>query len=179
MNLTKMNEGISVRTCSLKDIEVLVPLSIKTFRDTFDEYNTPDNVIQYINGTFTRKIIEHEMRQPGTVFFLALDDRRAAGYAKVRTSHLPEGLQSTSALEIERLYAHRQYFGKRVGHLLMQTCIAHARKKGVQTLWLGVWENNSRAIAFYQKNGFKKFGQHTFMLGEDAQTDWLMKKDLA
>lgn len=179
MNLTKMNEGISVRTCSHKDIDVLVALSIKTFRDTFDEFNTPQNMIRYINDTFTRKIIEHEMKQPGTVFFLALDDRRPAGYAKIRISHSPEGLASTSALEIERLYAHRQYFGKRVGHLLMQTCLAHARKKSVQTLWLGVWESNSRAIAFYQKNGFEKFGEHTFMLGEDAQTDWLMKKEFA
>lgn len=178
MKLTKINEGISVRTCTLKDIDVLVALSIKTFRDTFDEFNTPENMIHYINGTFTRKIIEHEMKQAGTVFFLALDDRRAAGYAKVRMSHSPDGLNSSSALEIERLYAHKQYFGKRVGHLLMQTCLAHARKKGVQTLWLGVWEKNTRAIAFYQKNGFEKFGEHTFMLGDDAQRDWLMKKEL-
>ena len=80
---------------------------------------------------------------------------------------------------IERLYAHKQYVGKRVGHLLMQTCIAYARKKDVQTLWLGVWENNARAISFYQKNGFQKFGHHTFMLGDDAQSDWLMKKELS
>lgn len=178
MNLTKMNEGISVRTCSLKDIDVLVALAIKTFRDTFDEFNSPQNMIRYINSTFTRKITEHELKQAGTVFFIAFDERRAAGYAKMRTSHPPEGLQSTSALEIERLYIHTHYFGKRVGHLLMQTCIAHARKKGIKTLWLGVWENNGRAIAFYQKNGFEKFGEHTFMLGEDAQTDWLMKKEL-
>lgn len=178
MNLTKMNEGISVRTCGPKDIDVLVALSIKTFRDTFDEFNSSENMFRYINSTFTRKIVEHEMKQPGTAFFLASDERRAAGYAKVRTSHPPEGLQGVSALEIERLYAHRQYIGKRVGHLLMQTCLAHARKKGAEALWLGVWENNARAIAFYQKNGFEKFGEHTFMLGEDAQTDWLMKKQL-
>lgn len=179
MNLTKMNEGISVRTCTPKDIDVLVALSIKTFRDTFDEFNTPENMIRYINSTFTKKILEHEMKQPGTVFFLASDDRRPAGYAKVRTSHPPRGVDVFPALEIERLYAHREYLGKRVGHLLMQTCLTYARKKEIRTLWLGVWEHNERAIAFYQKNGFEKFGEHTFMLGDDAQTDWLMKKDLA
>lgn len=178
MNLTKMNEGISVRTCTLKDIDVLVALSIKTFRDTFDEFNSPENMIRYINTTFTKKIIDHEMKEPGTVFFLAVDDHRAAGYAKVRTSHPPEGVGSVSTLEIERLYVHREYVGKRVGHLLMQTCLTYARKREVDSVWLGVWEHNERAIAFYQKNGFEKFGQHTFMLGEDAQTDWLMKKDL-
>ena len=178
MNLTTMNEGISVRTCNIKDVETLVSLSIKTFRDTFDEYNSPENMIRYINDTFTKKIIEHEMKQPGTVFFLAFDERRAAGYAKIRESHIPPGLNSTSALEIERLYAHTDYVGKRVGYMLMQTCLAYARKKDIKTLWLGVWEQNARAISFYEKNGFVKFGQHTFMLGQDTQTDWLMKKDL-
>ena len=179
MNLTKMNEGISVRTCNQKDIDTLVALGIKTFRDTFDEFNSPENMIRYINSTFTKKILEHEMKQPGTVFFLAFDEWRAVGYAKIRTSNPPEGLNNDSVLEIERLYAHKHYVGKRVGHLLMQTCIAYARKKNVRTLWLGVWENNTRAISFYQKNGFEKFGQHTFMLGDDSQTDWLMKKELS
>lgn len=179
MKLTKMNEGISVRTCTVKEIDVLLALSIKTFRDAFDEFNSPENMIRYINSTFTKKIIEHEMKQPGTVFFLAFDDRRAAGYAKVRTSHPPEGIDALPALEIERLYVHREYLGKRVGHLLMQTCLSYAWRKEIKTLWLGVWEHNHRAIAFYQKNGFQKFSEHTFMLGEDPQTDWLMKKKLS
>ena len=178
MNLTTMNEGISVRTCHPKDIDALVSLGIKTFRDTFDEYNSPENMIRYINETFTKKIIEHEMKQPGTVFFLAFDETRAVGYAKIRNAHTPKELHNTSALEIERLYAHRDYVGKRVGYILMQTCLAYARKKDVKTVWLGVWEHNARAIAFYEKNGFIKFSEHTFMLGEDAQTDWLMKKEL-
>ena len=179
MNLTTMNEGISVRTCNQKDIDALVALGIKTFRDTFDEYNSPENMIRYINDTFTRKIFEHEMKQPGTEFFLAFDGRRPAGYAKIRSSHPPVGLNSRAALEIERLYAHRDYIGKRVGHMLVQTCLAYAKKKGTKTLWLGVWENNQRAISFYEKNGFVKFGEHAFMLGDDAQTDWLMKKELS
>ena len=173
-----MNEGISVRTCNSKDIDTLVSLGIKTFRDTFDEFNSPENMILYINQTFTRKIIELEMKEPGTVFFLAFDGRKAAGYAKVRNSRVPDGLNHSNALEIERLCAHAHYVGKRVGHLLMQTCLAFAKKKGHSALWLGVWENNGRAISFYEKNGFVRFGQHTFMLGKDAQTDWLMKKEL-
>lgn len=178
MNLTKLNEGISVRTCNAKDVDALVALGIKTFRDTFDEYNNPENMMRYINDTFTKKIIEHELKQPGTAFFLAFDGRKAAGYAKVRSSYTPPELNGTPALEIERLYAHREYVGKRVGYMLMQTCLAYAKKKGVKTLWLGVWENNARAISFYERNGFTRFGQHTFMLGKDAQTDWLMKREV-
>lgn len=173
-----MNEGISVRTCNSKDIDTLVSLGIKTFRDTFDDFNSPENMLLYINKTFTRKVIEQQMNEPGTVFFLALEDQKPVGYAKVRASQQPEGLAGERPLEIERLYAHSQYVGKRVGHMLMQTCLAYAKKKGCGTLWLGVWENNSRAISFYEKNGFQKFGQHVFMLGNDAQTDWLMKKEI-
>lgn len=178
INVTKLNEGISVRTCNHHDVETLLSLGIKTFRDTFDEYNTSENMLLYINKTFTKKNIELEMQEPGTVFFLASDGRKAAGYAKLRTGRQPKGLEDPAALEIERLYAHRHYIGKRVGNILMQTCQAYAKKKGFKTIWLGVWEHNARAIAFYEKNGFQKFGEHTFVLGRDAQTDWLMKKHL-
>jgi diamine N-acetyltransferase len=174
-----MNEGITVRTCNAKDIDTLVSLGIKTFRDTFDEFNDPANMILYINKTFTRKVIEEEMKQAGAVFFLAIDARQAVGYARLRASPTPAGLNGTATLEIERLYVHRDYLGKRVGHMLMQTCLAYAKKKDCKTLWLGVWEKNARAISFYERNGFERFGEHTFMLGNDAQTDWLMKKELA
>ena len=173
-----MNEGITVRTCNQKDIDTLVSLGIKTFRDTFDEFNDPENMMRYITATFTKKAVEAEMNQPGTVFFLAFEGRKAAGYAKLKTSPPPAELNGSNSMEIERLYAHRDYLGKRVGYMLMQTCLAFARKKHCKTLWLGVWENNARAISFYEKNGFERFGQHTFMLGNDAQTDWLMKKNL-
>lgn len=173
-----MNEGISVRTCNEKDVDTLVALGIKTFRDTFDDFNTPANMMQYINTTFTRKAVQEEMRQPGTVYFLALDGRQPAGYAKVRASENPPELANVTALEIERLYAQRQYIGKRVGYMLLKACEDLAKKKRSGAVWLGVWEHNLRAIAFYQKNGFKEFGAHTFMLGDDAQTDLLMKKDL-
>lgn len=173
-----MNEGISVRTCNEKDVDTLVTLGIKTFRDTFDDFNTPDNMMRYINKTFTKKAVQEEMRQPGTVYFLALDGRQPAGYAKMRVSENPQELGKVAAMEIERLYAHNQYIGKRVGYMLLKACEDFAKKKRSGAVWLGVWENNARAIAFYEKNGFKRFGQHTFMLGEDPQTDLLMRKDL-
>lgn len=173
-----MNEGISVRTCTHSDVDILVSLGINTFRDTFDDFNTPENMILYINKTFSKKEIEKEMNEPGTTFFLAFDGRKAAGYAKIKASDTPEGLISAASLEIERLYAHKEYIGKRVGYMLMQSCLAFAKKKKYKVLWLGVWENNTRAIAFYRKYGFIKFGQHVFMLGNDAQTDWLMRKEI-
>jgi ribosomal protein S18 acetylase RimI-like enzyme len=173
-----MNEGISVRTCTAADVETLLSLSIKTFRDTFDDFNSPDNMLLYINNTFTKKLIQQEMKKAGTIFLLAFDGRKAVGYAKLKESEKLIGPHAEKGYEIERLYALREYIGKRVGYMLMQTCLSFAKKGNYKTLWLGVWEHNERAISFYTKYGFEKFGQHVFMLGDDAQTDWLMKKEI-
>ena len=81
-------------------------------------------------------------------------------------------------IEIERIYVRKEYLGKKVGGLLMKKCLELAQQKGYTLVWLGVWEHNAKAIAFYEKWGFEKFGSHAFLLGNDLQTDWLMKKNL-
>ena len=162
----------------MQDADAIVSLGIRTFRDTFDESNTPENMLLYINSTFTLKKVKAELREPGSVFFLAEKDDDPVGYARVRTSHTPDELKGTSAIEIERLYVDKRFLGKRVGHLLMNTCLHYAQDHGFDTVWLGVWEFNERALAFYRKWGFTEFGDHTFMLGKDAQTDLLMKKNI-
>jgi diamine N-acetyltransferase len=174
-----MDETVTLRSCSLHDAETIVSLGIKTFRDTFDEMNTPENMMLYINKTFTLRRVKEEIQEPGSVFFLAEKDGEPIGYARVRASAKPEGLDGYSAMEIERLYADKKFIGKRVGHLLMSACLHHAKEHGYDRVWLGVWELNARAIAFYEKWGFEKFGQHVFMLGTDAQTDLMMKKQLS
>jgi ribosomal protein S18 acetylase RimI-like enzyme len=171
-----MDETLTIRSCSLHDAEAIISLGIRTFRDTFDEYNTPENMMLYLNSTFTLRRIREELQEPESVFFLAEDDDVAIGYARVRRSEVPEGLDAKAPLEIERLYVDKKYLGKRVGHHLMNTCLRHAKDHGHDLVWLGVWEHNERALAFYQKWGFEHFGQHVFMLGHDAQTDLLMKK---
>jgi ribosomal protein S18 acetylase RimI-like enzyme len=100
------------------------------------------------------------------------------GYARVRKGHTPSELSSMSALEIERIYVAKEYFGKQLGKYLLDACIHHARKNNDRVIWLGVWEHNPRAISFYRKSGFEKFSEHTFILGTDHQTDWLMMKTL-
>jgi ribosomal protein S18 acetylase RimI-like enzyme len=173
-----MNETVTIRSCSAHDAETIMSLGIRTFRDTFDEANTPENMMQYINKTFTLRKIREELQEPGSVFFLAEKDEEAVGYARVRVSKKPEGLDGYSPLEIERLYSDKKFIGKRVGHILMSTCLHHAKEHGYDCVWLGVWELNARAIAFYEKWGFEKFGEHVFMLGTDAQTDLMMRKKL-
>lgn len=176
-NIT-MDESITIRTASLEDAQAIVSLGIRTFRDTFDDVNTPENMMRYLNQTFTVKKISEEIREPGSLFLLAERGEEIIGYARVRNSQTPVELKHFKSLEIERLYADKRFLGKRVGYLLMSQCIQFAEDNGYEVVWLGVWENNERAIAFYRKWQFERFGEHTFMLGDDAQIDWLMKKHL-
>lgn len=118
------------------------------------------------------------MHEPGSVFFIAEENGSPAGYAKVRNQKTVEALDHLKALEIERLYAVKDWIGKGIGSKLMQHCLDYAFQQGYDVVWLGVWEHNPRAIQFYKQWGFEKFGEHVFMLGSDAQTDHLMKKNL-
>ncbi|HEY3405758.1 MAG TPA: GNAT family N-acetyltransferase [Ohtaekwangia sp.] len=167
-----------LRKANAGDLDDLLALSMKTFQDTFGEHNTTENMKLYMEKGFSRDRIKREFEAENSVFFLAFDHAKLVGYARVRKEKIPEGLSSSNALEIERIYSRKEYFGKGLGQKLLHACVHHARKSGYDTIWLGVWEHNPRAVAFYEKSGFKKFNEHTFVLGTDPQTDWLMKKSL-
>jgi diamine N-acetyltransferase len=173
-----MVENITIRSCSLHDVETIISLGIRTFRDTFDEVNTPENMMMYINDKFSIRKIREEIEEPGSLFFLAEKDGKPLGYARVRTSQTVPEINDERAMEIERLYADKNSIGKGIGKGLLAQCISYAKQNGFNTVWLGVWEHNLRAIEFYKKHGFEKFSHHVFMLGHDAQIDHLMKKNL-
>ncbi|MBT1705517.1 GNAT family N-acetyltransferase [Chryseosolibacter indicus] len=172
------DSNIIIRQCTEEDIPILVALGSKTFKDTFGADNTPEDMEQYISKTFTNNKIKLELNERGVVFFLAEQDGRALGYAKVNTLRPLKGLKEVSAMEIERLYSIQEMIGKGIGRMLMQHCLGHAVKNHCEVVWLGVWERNSRAIDFYKRWGFEKFDEHVFMLGRDAQTDHLMKREI-
>ncbi len=173
-----MKTPVTIRSCSLRDAETLVGIGIRTFRDTFEEMNSRENMILYLNKTFTLDKIKSEIEEKGSVFFIAEQYNRTAGYARVRTLNRPAGLSANSPMEIERLYVDTDFQGKRIGYLLMKTCMHYAEEQGHDVVWLGVWEHNLKAQEFYKQWGFEKFGDHVFMLGNDKQTDWLLKKRL-
>lgn len=173
-----MEATINLRSCTIKDAEALVSLGIRTFRDTFDEYNSPEDMMAYINKAFTLRKLKEELTEERSLFFLAEADEEPVGYARVRDGELPKEMEGLKALELQRLYVDKKYIGKRVGFLLMNECLNYAKEHGYTTLWLGVWESNHRALQFYKNWGFEKFGQHIFQLGDDSQTDFLLKKTL-
>lgn len=169
---------IRIREATAADIDVLLALGIQTFRETFEALNSAEDMKRYLDKSFNHAQLTSELAEEGSDFLLAYDGHEPVGYARMRTSHNHENTVDANTLEIERLYVLKSHLGKQVGQRLMQVCVAFARKRNHTSLWLGVWEHNERAIRFYKKWEFEKFGSHVFMLGDDAQTDILMRKIL-
>ena len=170
---------VSIRHATLSDVSLLIELGVKTFYDTFAEVNTKADMDMYLEKNFNVTQVTSEIKDDNNIFLIAESGGKPAGYAKLRKGSAPPELNGQHAIEIERLYATKAFIGKSLGKLLMERCISLAREQEYSTVWLGVWEHNLRAIAFYQKCGFEKFSSHPFMLGTDLQTDLMMKKDIS
>lgn len=169
---------LNIKMATNADAELIADMSRKTFYETFVSQNTKENMDKFMNESFTKEALMKEVGEPGNIFLLAYDEKEPAGYVRMRENNNPPELGNRNSIEIARIYAATNAIGKGVGKTLMQKCIELAREKKKEVLWLGVWEKNNRAIDFYIKWGFEKFSTHIFMLGDDPQTDWLMKKEL-
>jgi diamine N-acetyltransferase len=171
-----INEIPHIKTATLQDVEALCQIGAKTFVETYAEQNTPENLQNYLEEKFNEKQISDEILTDKTIFLLVELNNETIGYAKMRVNLVEN--PDPKALEIERIYVAKAFHGQKFGAVLMQKCIDVSREKKYQSLWLGVWEYNPKAISFYKKWGFEIFGTHIFQLGDDAQTDFLMKKNL-
>lgn len=167
---------MNVRFATINDAELIANLSRQTFHETFASHNTQADMEMFMNEQFTKEALMKEVGEPGNIFLLAYDEDVPVGYVRMRENNNPPELNGAAAIEVARIYAVAAAIGKGVGKLLMQRCIDIARQNGKDIIWLGVWEQNQRAIEFYSKWGFEKFGTHVFLLGNDPQMDWLMKK---
>jgi diamine N-acetyltransferase len=170
---------MNVRYGDLSDAMLLAKLGAKTFHDAFAKDNTPENIRLYIEKSFSEKIQMNELSMPDIVFLIAEWEDAPVGYAKLKMNSHDEAVKGAKVVEVERIYASQEYIGKGVGKELMKPCINEARQRGCDSLWLGVWEKNQRAIEFYAKWGFQEVGTHIFMLGKDPQRDFVMELNLA
>jgi ribosomal protein S18 acetylase RimI-like enzyme len=167
-----------VRFATDIDAALIADLSRQTFYETFAADNTKEDMDRFMNEQFTKEALMKEVGAPGNIFLLAFDADIPVGYVRMRENNIPPELDDKNALEIARIYATTDSIGKGVGRALMEKCISIALELKKTTVWLGVWEKNERAIQFYTKWGFSKFADHDFVLGNDKQNDWLMKKKL-
>lgn len=165
-----------IREATVADARLIADISHQTFYETFAAYNTREDMDKFLNQQFTKGKLILEVGAKGNIFLLAYDKDIIAGYVKLRDERIPLSMGNVAALEVARLYAMSHQIGKGVGSILMQSSIDVARQKNKAWLWLGVWEKNQRAIDFYTKWGFEKFDETDFLLGDDLQRDWLMKR---
>jgi ribosomal protein S18 acetylase RimI-like enzyme len=169
---------ITVRNATLKDAGLIADMSRQTFYDSFAEENTKEDMDKFMSEQFTKEALMKEVGAERNIFLLAYEGDEPVGYVRMRENNIPPELGADQAIEVARIYAVQTVIGKGVGSVLMQKCIDIAREKNHHTIWLGVWEHNQRAIDFYIRWGFEKFATHDFILGNDVQKDWLMKKVL-
>lgn len=170
--------NISIRYATQKDAQLIAELSHQTFYETFASQNSEEDMRKFLTQQFTKGKLMLEVGAPGNIFILAYVNNEIAGYAKLREDTAPKSMGQGPSMEIARLYAVTHMIGKGVGKKLMQSCIDIAIEKGKELLWLGVWEKNFRALNFYLSWGFEKFDETIFVLGDDIQHDWLMRKCL-
>lgn len=171
--------NIEIRKVTATDITALQQISKQTFSETFAAFNTEANMRSYLDEQFSIDTLTSELNHPGSAFYFATENGQPIGYLKLNSGKAQTELKEEDGLEIERIYVAKAFLGKKVGQLLYEKALEIAKQGNAAYLWLGVWEENHRAIAFYKKNGFIEFDQHIFMLGEDVQTDIMMKRRLA
>ena len=166
---------ITIRYAVPADAELIADMSRTSFNETFAKDNTKEDMDIFMSEQFSKEELMKEVELSEGIFMLAYIDGEPVGYARLRVKN---NLAHEQAIEIARIYALDKAIGKGVGKALMLECISKANELQMKSIWLGVWEKNERALAFYERWGFERFGEHQFLLGTDLQTDWLLKKPL-
>lgn len=156
------------------DAAVLAELARATFFDTFASSNDPNDMALHLERAYGVAQQTAELRDPGMINLLAEEEGQAIAFAQLRGDHVPECVTGRAPIELWRFYVSRGFHGRGVAQALMDRVKAEARRRGAETLWLGVWEHNARARAFYAKCGFADAGKHIFLFGTDPQTDVVM-----
>jgi ribosomal protein S18 acetylase RimI-like enzyme len=175
-----VSESITIRQAATDEAQLLTDLAYTTFWDAFAHHpkNAPDDLNHYMRQAFNIEQLAVELADPKNIFLIAEIERETAGYAKVILDMIETGITATRPIELSRLYSHQKFLGQGIGQALMEACFTRARQEDRDVIWLGVWEYNPRAQRFYERNGFRIVGKHTFLLGSDPQTDLLMQKEI-
>jgi ribosomal protein S18 acetylase RimI-like enzyme len=170
---------LRVRLGKLHDAAMLAELAARLFQQTFGPMNDPADMRTYVASAFSPAAQGEELADPERVVWIAEDhDGVPIGYAMLRRGGTAPGVDGARTAEIQRIYVDRTWHGRGVGEALMRACLDQSREWRCDVIWLGVWERNPRAIAFYEKTGFRAVGRQTFLLGRDVQYDLVMAQPL-
>jgi diamine N-acetyltransferase len=166
---------IDIKKANLEDLATIQNVGITAFTETFSEINTPENMEKYVQENFNTAQLTSEINNPDSPFYIAFCDNEPVGYLKLNFRNAQTETIKDETIEIQRIYVLKAFHGKKIGQLLLDQALKVAQEYHVDYIWLGVWEENHRALQFYAKNGFATFDKHIFILGNDQQTDLLMK----
>ncbi|MHC5374022.1 N-acetyltransferase family protein [Enterococcus sp. LJL120] len=169
---------IEIKPLTKENAKELEAISRETYFDTFANDNTKENMDAYLDEAYNLEKLERELANPLSEFYFIFSDDVLAGYLKLNYGPAQTEPVDAEGLEIERIYVRKQFKRQGLGNRLFQKALQRADELKKQSIWLGVWEYNQPALAFYKKIGFQRVGQHDFVMGDDVQTDYLMQKQL-
>lgn len=169
---------IEIKKAVLADLKIIQNISKQSFTETFAAINSPENMEKYLEESFNTTQLTSEISNPESPFYIAFWEKEPVGYLKLNFGNAQTESIKDNAIEIQRIYVLQAFHGKKIGQILLDEAIKIAHQEAVEYIWLGVWEENHRAIQFYTKNGFITFDKHIFTLGNDQQTDLLMKLNI-
>lgn len=169
---------INIKKCTLEDLHQLQEISIDTFNETFKHQNSPENMNAYLERAFNLLQLKKELSNPSSQFFFVYFNNEVAGYLKVNTDHAQSEEMGDESLEIERIYIRNKFQKHGLGNCLLNKATELTMECKKNKIWLGVWEKNDNAIAFYKKQGFVQTGAHSFYMGDEEQVDFIMTKTL-
>ncbi|TAE87630.1 MAG: GNAT family N-acetyltransferase [Bacteroidetes bacterium] len=174
-----MNTSTSfhLKKATITDATVLADIGAATFYNTFRPHNSEEDMQLYINKTYLPAIVAQHLTNPNIHYYLCLENQQPVGYIKLIHNNTFDGL-SGRTIELEKIYVLHHYFGTNAGKLLMEQAITHSKTYDFNTLFLGVWKENERAVKFYEKNAFRVFAHRTFQLGQRLCEDYMMRLDL-
>src|SRR5262245_14016459 len=173
------DQRLTIRRAVLEDAEALRELAAHIYYETFASVNTSENMNAYLTTAFGLSRVQSELIEPAATFYLAEMETQLAGYAKLMASFDPPAcITGEAPVELVRFYIDRVWQGTGLAAALMKHCLQEAKRQGFSTMYLGVWEHNTRAQAFYRKWDFVRVGEHIFQMGDDPQTDWWMMRSI-
>ncbi|HEV7704628.1 MAG TPA: GNAT family N-acetyltransferase [Gemmatimonadaceae bacterium] len=170
--------GLRIRRATAADAQLIATLGAETFVASFGAQNAPENIAMHLAKSYGAGVQERELADPDFTYLIPEMNGRVAGYACVRDGYPPPCVVGEAPVEVLRFYVVQEFHGTGIAQALMDACADDARARGGRTLWLGVWDQNPRAIRFYKKWGFEDVGGQTFMLGDDPQQDRVLARSL-
>ncbi len=169
-----------IRRLSINDVIQLSELGESSFRDTYSWYNSQENMNEYVAKNFNRHALNRELVNENIIYFgIENENNLLSAYAKFVLGKNSNGQKKSTCAELARIYVDKKYFGKGQGKILLEFCANFLKENNISSIWLGVWQKNKKAIAFYERMGFKKKGTTTFLLGTDLQDDFIYELNLA